>query len=139
MNYILDSNVISELVAARPNPNVIEWIQSVDSNQVFLSVIAIGELKKGIEKLADPNRKVTLDHWLHEDLLVRFENHLLLIDIQTILMWGRLVAQLESIGRPISAIDSLLAATALQWRYILVTRNLAHFEWTGIELLNPWD
>lgn len=139
MNYILDTNVISELVAARPNPNVIEWIQSVDSNQVFLSVIAIGELKKGIEKLVDSDRKVRLDHWLHEDLLVRFENHLLLIDLQTMLLWGSLVAQLESIGQPISAIDSLLAATGLQWQYILVTRNKAHFERTGVALLNPWE
>lgn len=139
MNYILDTNVISELVAARPNPKVVNWIQSVNSNQVFLSVIAIGELKKGIEKLPDSDRKVTLDQWLHEDLLVRFENQLLLIDQETMLIWGRLIAQLEMIGRSISAIDSLLAATALQWQYTLVTRNTTHFELAGIVLLNPWE
>jgi predicted nucleic acid-binding protein len=139
VNYILDTNVISELVAARPNPKVVNWIQSVNSNQVFLSVIAIGELKKGIEKLPDSDRKVTLDQWLHEDLLVRFENQLLLIDQETMLIWGRLIAQLEMIGRSISAIDSLLAATALQWQYTLVTRNTTHFELAGIVLLNPWE
>jgi predicted nucleic acid-binding protein len=139
VNYILDTNVISELVAARPNPKVVNWIQSVNSNQVFLSVIAIGELKKGIEKLPDSDRKVTLDQWLHEDLLVRFENQLLLIDQETMLIWGRLIAQHEMIGRPISAIDSLLAATALQWQYTLVTRNTTHFELAGIVLLNPWE
>jgi len=139
VNYILDTNVISELVAVQPNPNVIKWIQTVDSNQVFLSVIAIGELKKGIEKLPDSDRKSALDHWLYEDLLVRFKNHLLMIDHQTMLIWGKLIARLESIGRPISAIDCLLAATTLQWQYTLVTRNTPHFEWTGIILLNPWD
>ena len=139
MNYILDTNVISELVAARPNSKVIDWIQSVDSDQVFLSVIAIGELKIGIEKLPDSDRKSVLDRWLDEDLLVRFENHLLSIDQKTMLVWGRLIARLESIGRPISAIDSLLAATTLQWQYTFVTRNTAHFEWAGIALLNPWE
>jgi toxin FitB len=139
MNYILDTNIISELVAARPNPKVVNWIQSVDSPQVFLSVITVGELKKGIEKLPDSNRKVALDHWLHEDLLVRFDRQLLEIDRQTMLIWGSLIAQLETLGRPISAIDSLLAATALQWQYTLVTRNTAHFAATGIGLLNPWE
>jgi predicted nucleic acid-binding protein len=139
MNYILDTNVISELVAAKPNPKVIEWIQSVESGQIFLSVIAIGELKKGIDKLTDSDRKRMLNHWLNDDLLVRFENHLLAIDQNTMLIWGRLVAKLESIGRPILAIDSLLAATALQMQYTLVTRNTAHFEWTEVDLLNPWE
>jgi toxin FitB len=139
VNYILDTNVISELVAVRPNPKVVDWIQSVESNQVFLSVIAIGELKKGIEKLPDSDRKVMLDRWLHEDLLVRFEDQILIIDQETMLIWGRLVAQLEMIGRPISSIDSLIAATALQWQFTLVTRNTAHFELTGIALLNPWE
>ena len=139
MNYILDTNVISELVAARPNPKVVNWIQSVDSNQVFLSVIAIGELKKGIEKLPDSDRKVKLDQWLHGDLLVRFENQTLIIDQETMLIWGRLIARLDMIGRPISAIDSLLAATALQWQYTLVTRNTTHFALAGIALLNPWE
>jgi predicted nucleic acid-binding protein len=139
VNYILDTNIISELVAARPNSKVVDWIQSVESNQVFLSVIAIGELKKGIEKLLDSDRKVKLDQWLHEDLLVRFEDQILIIDQETMLIWGRLVAQLEMIGRPISSIDSLLAATALQWQYTLVTRNTAHFAMAGIVLLNPWE
>ncbi len=138
MNYILDTNMISELVANRPNPNVIQWIQSVDAEQVFLSVIAIGELQKGIEKLPDSNRKIKLDKWLQEDLLVRFENHLLIIDQQTMVIWGKLIAKLETIGEPISAIDSILAAQALQWRYTFVTRNTSHFERTGIDLINPW-
>jgi tRNA(fMet)-specific endonuclease VapC len=139
VNYILDTNVISELVAARPNPEVVNWIQSIDANQAFLSVIAIGELRKGIEKLPDSDRKGMLEQWLHDDLLVRFQNQILSIDPETMLIWGRLVARLERMGRPISAIDSMLAATALQWQFTLVTRNTAHFEMTGVTLRNPWE
>lgn len=138
MNYILDTNVISELVAARPNPEVVNWIQSIDANQAFLSVIAIGELRKGIEKLPDSDQKGMLEHWLQDELLVRFQNQILSIDPETMLIWGQLVARLERMGRPISAIDSLLAATALQWQFTLVTRNTAHFEMTGVTLRNPW-
>ncbi len=139
MNFILDTNVISELVAARPNLNVIEWIQATDSDQIFLSVISIGEIKKGIEKLPYSDRKVILDHWLQEDLLAQFTDQLLSIDVQTMLIWGKLVSQLEKLGRPISAIDALLAATAQQWGFTLVTRNTVHFQDTGIELFNPWN
>jgi len=138
VNFILDTNVISELVAARPNLNVIEWIQATDSDRIFLSVISIGEIKKGIEKLPNSDRKVTLEHWLQEDLLAQFTDQLLSIDVQTMLIWGKLVAQLEKLGRPISAIDALLAATAQQWGFTLVTRNTVHFQDTGINLLNPW-
>ena len=96
MNYILDTNVISELVAAQPDPNVIRWMDEVDPDQVFLSVIAIGELKKGIEKLPGSNRKEILDQWLQEDLLVRFQDHILSIDTKTMLLWGSMVAKLEN-------------------------------------------
>lgn len=138
MNYILDTNVISELVAAQPDPNVIRWMDEVDPDQVFLSVIAIGELKKGIEKLPGSKRKEILDQWLQEDLLVRFQDHILSIDTKTMLLWGSMVAKLESAGRPMAAIDALLAATAKQHEYTLVTRNTSHFEYAGILLKNPW-
>ncbi|MFO7623232.1 MAG: type II toxin-antitoxin system VapC family toxin [Anaerolineales bacterium] len=139
MNYILDTNVISELVAAKPNTKVIDWIQSIDSEQVFLSVITVGELKKGIEKLPDSKRKERLNRWLQEDLLVRFEGHLLNIDTGTMLVWGKLIARLEARGRPMPAIDALLAAIALEKQYTLVTRNSADFAETGVLLFNPWE
>jgi toxin FitB len=139
MNYILDTNVISELISVQPNPNVIRWLEEVDSDQIYLSVIAIGELKKGIDKLPETGRKEMLDVWLREDLFVRFEDHILPIDIDTMLIWGTMNAQLEVAGRPISAIDSLLAATVKQHQFTLVTRNTSHFENTGIQLKNPWE
>lgn len=139
MSYILDTNVISELVAAHPNPNVTGWIADLDPQMAFLSVITSGELKKGIEKLADSSHKAALDRWLNGDLLVRFQDQLLPIDVGTMLTWGALNARLEAAGRPMPAIDSLLAATAAYTGFTLVTRNTADFERTGINLLNPWD
>jgi toxin FitB len=136
---IFDTNVLSELVAARPDPNVVRWVEGLDPDQVYISVIAVGELKKGIEKLPGSRRKDLLDAWLREDLLVRFAGHILDIDTDTMLTWGELNARLEAAGRPISAVDALLAATALQHRCTLATRNTAHFENAGVLLKNPWE
>ncbi len=138
MNYILDTNVISELVAAQPDLKVIRWIEGIDPDKIFLSVITIGELKKGINKLPESKKKELLDGWLHEELLTRFQDHILPIDTDTMLVWGAMNAQLEAAGRPIPAMDALLAATTQQHHCTLVTRNAAHFENTGILIKNPW-
>ena len=139
MNYILDTNVVSELVAQEPNHHVIQWIDSIDPESIFLSVISIGEIKKGIEKLPDSKRKERFLSWLEQDLLVRFRDHIIPLDFSALLTWGQLAADLEKVGKPMPAIDSLLAATALETGYTLVTRNTADFESAGIRLLNPWD
>ena len=138
MNYILDTNVVSELVTHEPDQNVVNWIDSIDSDSVFLSLITIGEIKKGIEKLPDSKRKKTLESWLEEDLLVRFRGHILPLGIPVLLTWGKLVASLEREGKPIPAIDSLLAATSAQTGFTLVTRNTGDFEHAGISILDPW-
>lgn len=139
MNYILDTNVIFELVTIQPDPRVMRWIENVDADAAYLSVITIGEIKKGIAKMPDPQRKTALEDWLKDDLLVRFQDHLLPIDTAVMLIWGSLIARLETIGKPMPAIDSLLAATAAQGEYTLVTRNVRDFEHTGILLLDPWE
>lgn len=139
MNYILDTNVVSELVTPQPDPNVVLWVESVPPEQVFLSVITVGELVKGIEKLPDSQRKETLAGWLHSDLLVRFQDHLLPLDVSVMIFWGHLVARMEASGNPMPAIDSFLAATAAEWGFTLVTRNVDDFESAGINLLNPWE
>src|SRR5581483_8897683 len=127
MNYLLDTNVISELVAKHPNPRVLNWIDTLDPNHIFLSVITIGELRKGIEKLPASVRKDTLSDWLTTDLVLRFSGRILPLDIDVMLTWGQLTGQLERIGRALPAIDSLIAALALHHGYTLVTRNEADF------------
>lgn len=138
MRYLLDTNVISELVSKQPNERLITWIDGIDDQLVYLSVITIGEIKRGIEKLPNSRRKRTLNHWLNEDLLIRFDDKILAIDLPVILAWGKLIAQLEGQGRALPAIDSLIAATALHHDLNLVTRNEKDFAGTGVAIVNPW-
>ena len=138
MRYLLDTNVISELVSKRPNQRVIAWIDGIDDRLVHLSVITVGEIKRGVEKLPNSQRKGDLENWLNEDLLIRFDNRILTIDVPVILAWGALIADLESRGRALPAIDSLIAATAIHHDLHLVTRNEKDFEGTGVTVINPW-
>ena len=138
MTYLLDTCVISELVAKRPDPRVTQWIDSVDPESVYLSVVTIGEIRKGIEKIRDPARKEALERWLHEDLLIRFRDHLSVLDAKVLLGWGALTGRLEIQGTPMPAMDSLIAATALSHDLVLVTRNERDFLNAGIKLFNPW-
>ena len=138
MKYLLDTCVISELLAKQPEPHVITWIDSVDDMFMYLSVITIGEIKRGIEKLPESRRKQTLNHWLNEDLLTRFKDRILTIDTSVMLIWGAMVARLEAQGRRLPAIDSLIAAIAMYGDLHLVTRNEKEFEGSGVEIVNPW-
>jgi toxin FitB len=119
MKYLLDTNVISELIARRPNQAVLDWLDALDPNTVYLSVITIGEIKRGIEKLPDSNRQRELREWLEDQLLVRFAGHILAVDTAVMLTWGELTAELDRRdGRYPPWIRSLppwLAATAVRW------------------------
>lgn len=139
MRFLLDTCVISELVAKQPDPDVIQWIDSIGEEKIYLSVITIGEIKKGIEKLPDSRRKNALDEWLEGDLLTRFKDKILPIDTEVMLMWGELTADLERQGRKMPAIDSLIAAIALHGKLNLVTRNEDDFRHAGVPITNPWN
>jgi tRNA(fMet)-specific endonuclease VapC len=138
MNYVLDTNVISELISKQPNKKVVEWLDRLDPNTIYLSVITIGEIRKGIEKLPPSKRRDTVKEWLEVDLLLRFQGRILEITTEVMLIWGELTGRLEKEGRPITAIDSLIAAIALQGNYCLVTRNEHDFQHTGVTIINPW-
>jgi len=138
MNYLLDTNVISELISKKPNTKVLEWLDHLDPNTIFLSVITIGEIRKGIQKLPPSKRKDAVTQWLEGDLLLRFQERILEITADVMLIWGELTGRLENEGRPITAMDSLIAAIALQGNYCLVTRNEQDFEHTGVKIINPW-
>ena len=138
MKALLDTCVISELVSKQPNSKVVDFVDSLDSEDVYLSVITIGEIVKGIEKLPKSRRKTDLHNWLKEDLLVRFEGNILALDTDTLIEWGALTARLESTGKTMPAIDSLIAATTLSKKMTLVTRNVSDFEDSSAEIVNPW-
>jgi tRNA(fMet)-specific endonuclease VapC len=139
VNYLLDTCVISELISRRPAEKVVRWVDSVPEDRVYLSVITLGEIKKGIEKLEESERKSTLAAWLEDELVPRFKSRLVPLDLDTLIEWGGLTARLDKMGRPIPAIDSLIAASALNGGFVLVTRNLNDYVDTGVQLLNPWE
>lgn len=138
MSFLLDTCVVSDQISKRPDPGVARWLDSIDPDSAYLSVLSIGEIQKGIEKLRDPRRKEALESWLQEDLLIRFRDRLLELDVAILRSWGSLTGRLEAQGITLPAVDSLLAATALHRRLVLVTRNENDFLRSGVQLLNPW-
>jgi predicted nucleic acid-binding protein len=139
VNYLLDTCVISELVSNRPNQKVVDWVDSLESEQVYLSVITIGEITKGIERLPESKRKRDLEVWLHHELLPRFRGMILPLSTDVLIQWGTLLAHLEAAGNPMPAIDSLIAATVITYGVTLVTRNVVDFESAGVNMINPWE
>lgn len=138
MKFILDTNVISELIARNPHERVVQWVDDQEDANIYLSVMTIGEIQKGIVKLPPSQRKDTLFSWLRNDLLVRFDGRILGITIDVMLRWGELTATLEQAGKTLSAIDSLIAALALHGDYAIVTRNEDDFKDIGVTVINPW-
>jgi tRNA(fMet)-specific endonuclease VapC len=139
MKYLFDTCVISELVSKQPSARVVEWVDSLDPDDVYLSVLTIGEIIKGIEKLPNSRRKTELHTWLKEDLLARFQGKIIPIDTDVIVEWGILTAHVESAGKPMPAIDALIAATAKVNQLTLATRNVSDFDAAGMKVLNPWE
>jgi len=139
VSFLLDTNVISEGAKPRPDTGVMDWLASIDEEQLHLSIVSLAELRHGIERLDAGRRKTALDLWLTEQLPLRFDNRLLPVDAETADAWGRIVAAAQAAGRPIGAMDAFIAATAKRHQFTLVTRNVADFEATGIRLFNPWS
>ncbi len=135
MSYLVDTNVISELRRREPDPGVVDWFGQRPSTGLFLSVLTLGEIRKGIELVPDGQRKLRLLDWLEVDLPKFFAGRILPVDGPVADRWGRLLADA---GRPVPAVDSLLAATALHHGLHLVTRNIGDFAYHGLEVTNPW-
>ena len=138
MSYLIDNNVISELARAKPDAAVLDWFANTPDEALFLSALTLGEIRKGVEKLTNPEdtaRRERLRLWLEHDLRDWFGPRILPIGPDVADHWGRLLAQ---VGRPVPAIDSLLAATALHHDLRLVTRNTRDFDYAGLEVINPW-
>ncbi len=148
MKYLLDTCFISELIRARPDAKVLEWVRGRDEIALYLSALTLGEIEKGIAKLAadqKPNEKVDqrakrekLETWLREDLRKRFEGRILPVSDEICLRWGRISADAELQGAKIPVIDGLIAATALVHSLTAVTRNAADIERAGAKVVNPW-
>ena len=136
MSYLLDTNVLSELHRKAPDARVVDWFAQRPAGTLYLSVLTLGEIRKSIEALRDPPRRLSLLDWLETELSAFFSGRILSVDAAVADRWGRLVAQA---GRPLPAIDSLLAATVAQHELIFVTRNLRDVQGLDVQVLSPWD
>lgn len=136
MSYLIDTNVLSELRRRAPDANVLRWVGARPASTLYLSVLTLGELRKGIEGLAEGTRKLRLLDWLEVELAAYFFGRILAVDLGVADRWGRLLAQTT---RPLPAVDSLLAATALSHGLTLVTRNVRDFPHPDLKVLDPWS
>ena len=134
MSFLVDTCVLSELVKPQPSPRVSEWFKAAPPQTLFISVLTLGEIRKGIEKLPQSRRRARIVAWLNTELPAWFEDRVLSVDAGVADEWGRLMARRGSLP----AIDSLIAATAIQHRLAVVTRNESDFAAAGVDLLNPW-
>jgi predicted nucleic acid-binding protein len=137
MKYLLDSCVISELIKPTPNRKVVNWLSELPSEALFLCAITIGELRKGLTKLPESNKKERLTLWLNT-LLEEYKERILPIDLMVCENWGVLQGNAEKAGTPMSSIDGLLAATTYTNNLTLATRNEGDFAPGNIPIINPW-
>ena len=135
MSYLLDTNVVSEMARPRPEQFVTDWFTGVADEALYLSVLTLGELRKGVELLPSGAKRERLRRWLEGELPAWFGERLLPVDAAVADRWGRLLAVTR---RTVSTTDSLIAATALRHDLRVVTRNVADFEFPGLEVVNPW-
>jgi predicted nucleic acid-binding protein len=138
VNFLLDTNVVSETVKPRPNSGIINWLANADEDNVFISVVTFTEIRYGIERMPAGRRRKQLGEWLEVELPLRFAGRILPIDAVVADACGRVVARSEALGRPIEPRDAFIAATAEVHQLVLVTRNVSDFQPALKAILNPW-
>jgi len=139
LKYLLDTCVISELIKPEKNNKVVKWIKKRKESSLFISVLTIGEIQKGISKLPDSHKKEYLKTWVDNDLKKRFAGRILEITEEIATSWGEIQAKSESEGKKMPVIDSLIAATAIKNNLTVVTRNIKDIENSGCKSINPWE
>ena len=137
--FLLDTNCVSELVRNKPDPRVMEWLDAADEELLYLSVLTLGEIRKGLAELAQGKRRTRLETWLDAELRARFSGRILPIDAPVADRWGVLAAQAKIKGVSLPIIDGLLAATAVHYNLTVVSRNAKDFTNAQVSVLNPWE
>ncbi len=137
--YLVDTNIPSELTRLRPDEHVTAFLDEAGKENLYLSILTLGEICKGIAQLPASKRRNELQEWLDSILRPWFEGRILPVTATIAERWGQLAAQAKHHGFPLSVIDGLLAATALKQELTLVTRNVKDFAGLGLHILNPWE
>ena len=139
MAYLLDTCAISEMVAVKPNANVLSWFQSQTEKTLFLSIITVGEIEKGIYQLPVSKKRTLLETWLFDELVPNFQGRIIDINRKLMTTWAKMTADLKTKGIIRPSFDSLIEAAALHHQLILVTRNVKNFQKSQVTILNPWE
>jgi predicted nucleic acid-binding protein len=137
--YLLDTNCISELVRPKPEPRVLEWMESTDESLLYLSVLTLGEIRKGAAALQQGKRRTRLETWLEVELRARFAGRIVPVDAAIADRWGLIAADAKRGGKDLSVIDGLLAATALHHNLTVISRDTSNFTNARVQVLNPWE
>ena len=135
--FLLDTCVISEFKKPRPNAGLFSWLESVDVTTTYLSALTIGELRYGISRLPKGKKRTELERWLASEIIPGFPDRVLPITSDVTDRWGRLRAQSDALGKTLSPLDALIAATAVHYNLTLITRNEKHFP-EDLTIINPW-
>jgi toxin FitB len=137
--FLLDTNIPSEMTRPHPNQSVAQWLEDADDDQLYFSVISLGEIMKGIATLPNSKRRTRLKQWLTETLRPWFQGRILPVNEPVAERWGLMAGESKLKGRPLKVEDGLIAATALERGLTVVTRNVKDFEGLGVSILNPWN
>jgi predicted nucleic acid-binding protein len=137
--FLLDTNVPSELTRPYPQLSVSQWLDNADDEQLYFSVVSLGEILKGITILQESKRRALLQQWLDQTLRPWFAGRILPVNEPIAERWGVMAGQCRLKGRPLKVADGFIAATALEHDLTIVTRNVGDFEDLGVEILNPWE
>ncbi|WP_180902599.1 type II toxin-antitoxin system VapC family toxin [Martelella soudanensis] len=138
MNLLLDTNVLSEVTKPRPEGRVLLWLDGLDEDRCFISVVSLAEIRRGVALMDDGRKRDALAEWLAHDLPQRFEHRVFAVDERVALAWGDLMGEAKRRGRGMSSMDGLIAATAMAYDLVLATRNVKDFEGFGMDLIDPW-
>jgi predicted nucleic acid-binding protein len=137
--FLLDTNVPSEFNRrGEPDQRVKHWLEAADTESLYASVLTLGEIRFGVELLPPSRRRAQLEQWVDRELPEWFEGRILHVDQPIADRWGLLRAQAQMKGRPLSVVDALLAATALQYNLTIASRNVSDFSVAGLTVVNPW-
>ena len=137
--YLLDTNVVSEIRRPQPEAKVLAWLDSIDPELLYLSVMTLGEIRTGIDRLPEGKQRSFLNNWFTSELLPWLAGRVLPVTDVIAERWGALDAKQRLQGRPLNTADGLIAATAAVYGLTMVTRNVDDFRGLGVTLLNPWD
>jgi toxin FitB len=138
-SFLLDTNVVSELVRPVPEERVAVWFVAQPANDLYLSAVTLGELVRGIVKMPGGRRREALSRWVEVDLPSQFEQRILPFDQAAAAVWGEIMGEGDRRGRRLAVLDAQIAAIAVRHGLVVATRNNTDFQAAGVAVLNPWD